>query len=133
VSEENVQLCRAAVAAVNEGDVGTFLKVMDPTVEFQSYLAALSEGGDLYRGHAGVRRYMRDLADAWKSFYINITEYRDQGDKVVLEGRLQARGRSSGLEVEASLAWVFTCRKGRITRVRVFTDREGALKAAGPD
>jgi hypothetical protein len=54
---------------------------------------------------------------------------------VELVGRLRAKGRTSGLEVERELAWLLDFRAGtgpgRFTRVRYFPTPSEALEAAG--
>ena len=54
------------------------------------------------------------------------------GEHVLMEGRLQARGRSSGLEVQEEMAWLHTFRNGTgAGRYLRFPNRTEALEAAG--
>ena len=45
--------------------------------------------------------------------------------------RLEGRGRTSGVTVDASLGMAFDLRDGLISRIRGFLDHHAALKAAG--
>jgi ketosteroid isomerase-like protein len=78
---------------------------------------------------------VRDLSEAWVWYHVEISRLEDLGDDVLMEGRLQATGRSSGLEVEEEMAWVHTFRDGtgpgRYARLRFFPSRTEALEAAG--
>jgi ketosteroid isomerase-like protein len=53
------------------------------------------------------------------------------GDDVLMIGRLVARGRESGVEIESPIAWLSTLRAGRIVRSRGYLDPREALDAAG--
>lgn len=83
----------------------------------------------------GLRSYLRDLDDAWEWFRVDAHEYRDLGEIVFQLGRLQAKGRSSGLEVEERFAWLHRFRKGtgpgRYLGVEFFATTDDALEAAG--
>ncbi len=135
MSRENVDGVRAWVEALNRGDLGALLEIADPSVEYVSYLASVSGGVGTYRGHEGIRQFLRDLDEAWEWFAVGVDEYRDLGDCVLMVGRLRAKGRTSGLEVEQELAWLLDFRDGsgpgRFTRVRYFSTSADALQAVG--
>src|SRR2546430_934870 len=63
VSHENVEMHRRALEAFNAGDLEAFVALWDPEIEFHSTFAAV--GGARYHGHDGLRRWHRDLEDAW--------------------------------------------------------------------
>jgi ketosteroid isomerase-like protein len=46
-------------------------------------------------------------------------------------GRLEGRGKSSGVPVDSSLGMVFDFRDGLISRIRGYLDHGEALEAAG--
>jgi len=64
MSQENVRVVREAIEAVTGQDLDRLIKFTDPSVEWHSFMAQLGEGG-VYRGHDGIRRYVRDLSEAW--------------------------------------------------------------------
>jgi ketosteroid isomerase-like protein len=43
----------------------------------------------------------------------------------------RARGRASGMEVENDIAWVWTFRDGRATRMVVYEEPDDAVAAVG--
>ena len=63
MSQKNVELHRRAIEAFNARDLEAYIAYVDPSVEFYSVFAAV--GGGAYHGHDGVRRWFRDLQDAW--------------------------------------------------------------------
>ena len=134
MSEENVEMVREWVAAINRSALDALVELADPGVEYTPYLGSLL-GAEAYRGHDGLGQYVDDLTEAWEWYHVDIDELRDLGDDVLMVGRLSAKGRSSGLEVEERLAWIHTFRKGtgpsRYVRLRFFATPEAALEAAG--
>jgi ketosteroid isomerase-like protein len=59
-------------------------------------------------------------------------EFIDGGDRVVVIGRLVARGKGSGIEIDQPDHQILTVREGRIVRLAYgYTDRAEVLKAAG--
>lgn len=135
MSHENVRLVRDWVAAINAGNAEWLVELADPDVDYMPYLAALSGAAGAYRGHQGLRQYVRDLAEAWSWYAVEIHRLEDLGDDVLMEGRLRGRGRTSGLDVDAEMAWIHTFRpgtgKGRYVRLRYFGTRSDALEATG--
>jgi ketosteroid isomerase-like protein len=49
----------------------------------------------------------------------------------VLLLRLQGRGKVSGVSIDAEVANVVRMREGRVVRLEMWWDREGALSSAG--
>ncbi len=73
--------------------------------------AAKASGSDEFRGFA--------------------EEYRDLGDRVLWLGRLEGRGRGSGVPVSAQLDIIFDVRGDKVSRMRPYLDHDEALRAAG--
>jgi ketosteroid isomerase-like protein len=135
MSQENVEVVREWVAAINAGDAARLIALADPSVDYMPYLAALSGAAGAYHGHDGLWQYVRDLSDVWSQYEVEIHELQDLGNQVLMKGRLHGKGRSSGLDVDAEMAWLHTFREGtgpgRYTRLRYFDSEAEALEAAG--
>jgi ketosteroid isomerase-like protein len=135
MSQENVEVVREWVAAINAGDASRLTELADPSVDYMPYLAALSGAAGAYHGHDGLWQYVRDLSDVWSEYEVEIHELQDLGNQVLMTGRLRGKGRSSGLDVDAEMAWLHTFREGtgpgRYTRLRYFDSETDALEAAG--
>src|SRR2546423_11006547 len=63
MSRENVELHRRAVEAFNAHEVEVFIALCDPSIEGHSVFAA--DGGAVYHGHPGLRRFFRDARGSW--------------------------------------------------------------------
>ena len=133
MSEENVETCLRSADAFNRRDVESYLDELDPKVELHlSLFAMLGGSSTVFRGHEGVREYMRDLDETFAEFQlVEISEIRDLGERVLAFGRLQGRGLESEVEVESPVAYVIELKDGRITRLEDFFDPAEALEAAG--
>ena len=71
------------------------------------------------------------LGGAWEHFRVFPDRILDRTDRVLVLARLEGRGRTSGVTVDASLGMAFDLRDGLISRIRGFLDHHAALKAAG--
>ena len=130
MSLENVERHRRFVEAFVARDADAILEFCDPEIELHSAFTAI--GGAVYRGHEGIRRWHRDLDEAWDDMEISGETYFDLGDDVlifyVLAGRRPAE---SGVEVGMENALVATWRDGRMTYFKVFRERDEALSELG--
>ena len=130
MSQETIDQIAAGVAAFNSGDIDGMLVPIHPEVEFEPLKAVLE--GSVYRGHEGFRRWLEDMAEDWGEFTIDVIDIRPlDDDRVLVEARLHARSRASGVELEGAGAWLCDLRDGLIVRLRFYRDAETALEAAG--
>jgi ketosteroid isomerase-like protein len=129
VAEEAQRIVTESVDAWNSGDLNAVLRYLDPDVELIP-LRSLLEGG-AYHGHDGMRRYAADIGEEWERMHLVIDEMRDVDDDVLVLGRFQAKGKASGMEIDAPAAWLTTVRDGRVTRMQAFSTRDDALRATG--
>jgi ketosteroid isomerase-like protein len=130
MSQDNVQIARRVHEAFNRRDVAALFELLDPEVEWIPILATLE--GHVYRGHAGVRRWIEDLDTDWEYFETCPEEFRDLGARVLILGHWRARGRASGVELEhESGSWLVHLNGGKVVRQQTYTDPREALKAAG--
>ena len=128
MSQENVEIVRAAIDAFNRGDVDTAFKDVIPDFEYDQTRAV-----GIDRGVFDLEQFQSLLAtftDSWESFTIGADELIDAGDDVVMPFTNVARGRD-GIEVQARGVWVWTIRDGSIVRACLYQERQEALEAAG--
>ena len=85
----------------------------------------------VYRGHEGIREWHEQLSETWSEWRSEPEEYLESGDDVVVLVRAHGRGRVSGAEVVEESASVFTVRDGKVARLKVYLDRDQALRDAG--
>jgi ketosteroid isomerase-like protein len=130
MSEENVKLAYRGHETFNRRDLGAFLEQMDPDTEFMPYEIAV-QGGQAYRGHAGMRAWWNETLEVMPDFRVDIDEARDLGDKVLVHGRIHGHGAGSGVAFERPLWGVMEFRGGMQVRYRTFENKSEALDAAG--
>jgi ketosteroid isomerase-like protein len=132
MSQENVDAFRRALAAYNRRDIDAFLEAFDPVAEIHPLtLASFGTEGTVYRGHEGIRHFIRDVDEVLPGIQIEPLEIRDLGERIVANGRLHARGRASGADVESPIGWLVDFREGRVFRMTDYLDPKEALDAAG--
>jgi ketosteroid isomerase-like protein len=132
MSEENVELAREAIDALNRGDLDAWLAFLSPDVVWEA-LPGVPGIGELYRGRAEVRGWIEELWEVAEGVvHTEIEQITDLGeDRVFLALVLTARGRGSGVPFEMPTWSVIWYREGLVTRRQVFWTRDEALEAAG--
>ena len=129
MSQENVELVRAAVRAFGARDPEGWVNCFHPNVEFLLPRNVL-EGGS-YRGHDGVRRALADVFETWAAFHFEIQDIRHVDDRVVVLGRAINVGKDDGPPVEYQSAYLAKLRDGKIAYWRPYQSHDEALEAAG--
>ena len=128
MSEENVEVVRAAVDAYNRGDRDAALK--DAAPDFEMDLSrALGPQHGIY-GLEQIQGFWREFDESWGSIQIDPHEFIEIGEHVVVPWTMRTVGRD-GIEVEARVTWTFTIRDGAVQRITMYQEREEALEAAG--
>ena len=126
---DRLKLAREGFAAWNRRDRQWLQEHATADVEFVPAIAAAVEGGSV-KGIDAMIRFQEDLDESWESFEIKIDEFRVVGDCVVGEGRVVAKGRGSGLELNQPLTTVVFFEGEKFARMQSFLDRDEALAAA---
>jgi ketosteroid isomerase-like protein len=86
---------------------------------------------EVYEGHAGLRRFRREMDEVWEEFVVTPEQMIDAGEKVVVFEALSARGRGSGVETRSRSTSVWTVRDGQVIDMAVYYDPREALREAG--
>jgi ketosteroid isomerase-like protein len=128
MSQENVELVRAAIEAINRGDTDAAFKDAAPDFIFDLRRAVGTDRGvyDLDQ----MRRLTEDFGSAWDSVNYGLDEFIEAGEHVVTPFTNKLVGRDR-IEVQARGAWVWTIRDGGIVRACLYQERSEALEAAG--
>jgi ketosteroid isomerase-like protein len=130
MSEENVEVVRKSIDAVNRGDSDAWLGFLSPEVVWESL--PLPGFRDVYRGRAEAREWRELLLEVFEEARLEIEETMALSDERVLIGFTQiGRGRGSGLPLEYPTWAILWVADGLITRRQVFRTRDEALEAAG--
>ena len=126
MSQENVELHRRSIDAVNRRDLDGFLDLMSPDVEVVSRIVSI-EGG--LHGHAGARRWWAEWLAAFPDYKIEAAEMSDFGEVTVAAIRALGHGAGSAVPFE-DRSWL-ACRwqDGKCVWWQVFNTWAEALEA----
>jgi ketosteroid isomerase-like protein len=127
MSQENVELHYRLGNAFNRRDLDAFLALVDPKVEFISYVVTM-EG--TYRGHDGIRRWWQDLFEVFPDWKVE-AEVRDLGDLTLMHGRLRGQGATSGAPFERPYWAAVEWRDEQVVWWSAFGSEAEALDAVG--
>jgi ketosteroid isomerase-like protein len=130
MSEENVEVVRDSVAAINEGDYGRAMGHLADDVVLENPAGVFA---GTFRGREAVSEWFGDWFRTFDwNVHIDIREIAEIGDDcVLLVHDLRGRGRGSGVDVEQTFAYLYRLREGKIARMDGYLSREEALEAAG--
>jgi ketosteroid isomerase-like protein len=129
MSQEKVETAKKLTAALNRFDVDAFADCCTADFEWFPVLGAVE--GTSFRGREGIEECFGEFREAWEEYRYVIDEIRDLGDSVLTLGRLEGRGRGSGIPVEWPIGSLGDFREGKVWRIRGFPDHGEALRAAG--
>ncbi len=140
MSPRNVELVQALIPTADTDvaplfrDEGLFeasKEALAPHLHPDFESVAVWQGGTTYAGVEGFREMWLDWLQPWATYYVDVEEVIDAGDRVVV--LVRDRGRRHDMEAEVGLisGSVWEVRDGRIARVHFCGDRGEALAAAG--
>ena len=128
MSQENVELVRESMEALLRGDRDAWFAIHDEDFEIVA-IRDWPETG--VRGREAAWNFDMRILESFEWAPIEVELVDAEADKVLAHLRYEARGASSGAQVELDQSMVATVRQGRILRVQWFVDRAEALEAAG--
>jgi ketosteroid isomerase-like protein len=130
MSQEEVEIVRAAIDAFNRRDLAAVTERFDPEIEWAPGGPAAVERA-VYRGRDEVSSGFAATWEAWELFRVQESEVRDLEDSVLWLGRARLRGGASHVELDQEFAIHFLVRGGKIIRAHGFPGWHEALEAAG--
>jgi ketosteroid isomerase-like protein len=134
MSNGNLELARRSLEAWEQRDADWFVDNTTPDFEFvPAVITGVVGQGGAVKGGEEIRQFFAELDDPWESFVTDEVDYREIDEQVVCIGRLHAKGRGSGLELDQPVAMVLWFRDGKIARARSFLDLAAATEAAGQE
>jgi ketosteroid isomerase-like protein len=128
MSQENVEVVRAAIDAYNRRDFETMRALNHPDVELDWSRSRGLEAG-VFRGNEEVMRYYGRFFEMFE-VAVEPDRFIESGDLVVVPNSATVRGRD-GIETVARSAFLFEVRDGRLARLCLYQETREALEAAG--
>ena len=105
---------RQMLGALEERDLERFLAVCDEGAELNSAMAP-AEGGEPYRGHAGIERWWSNTLETWDDYRLDPKRLLEVDDYLLGVFELGGRGKTSGLALSRDIYVAFQVRRGQIT------------------
>jgi hypothetical protein len=119
-------------AAANRADWDVSFLLYGPEHETISPPGLVSVGFDpVYRGRGERERMQQRWQQEWGEFSYRPEEIVDLGARVLVLGRVEATGLSSGAATKREWAMLYTASAGQVIRDQIFLDHAKALQAAG--
>ena len=129
MSQENVEIVRAAFDAWNAGEMDAVREAHHPDAMIVRGLEGWPEGSVATVGREAIMRLWEQLREAWDVDTLEPVKFIDAGDRVV--ARLIWHGAGHGPEARMEFSQVFTLRKGKVFLSEYFWNHAEALEAVG--
>ena len=130
MSQENVEVVRRWIEALNRRDVATMSALWrsDGEVDWSRARGPLK---GVYRGRSEYESLWNEFFSTFEKSEVETHGFTEAGSEVVvMPHTTHFRGRE-GIELTASATWVYTVEYGQITRLRLFQEEAEALEALG--
>jgi ketosteroid isomerase-like protein len=128
MSQENVEVVKAALEAWNTGDMEAVRALLDPDAVLRPPEAWPEPGP--YVGRDEVMREWEQVRETWRADAVEpVSDFAHAGDRVAVRVLWHTAGQGPEPRIELSI--VYTIRNGRILASDYFWDHAEALKAAG--
>src|SRR4051794_37939518 len=128
VFQEDCQRLREAYQAFNEDGVDAFLERLAPDFELRDRDSSPDRAKTRF-GKEGLKQLFDSYMEAFDALSLEPYEFVDAGDRIVVSLHQRVRGKGSGAEVVGNIAHVWTMRGAAPFRLRIFGDKDSALRA----
>lgn len=126
MSQENVEIVRRAWehwAATGE------LQAPSDLIWDVSHLGWPDQ--QIYQGPEGANEFLTEWTDAWDDWEIEVEDYVDAGESVVIIVNQRGRSKATGVPVDMRFAQAWTLRDRRATSMHAYASVDEALEAVG--
>lgn len=114
--------------AFSRRELADALALLHPEVVFQPMTAEVTQAGEPYCGHEGIRRYAADVEAQWDELALHPTQIRAAGQAVVALGLVSGSGPAGSFE-DAPTTWVFKFRDGLVVHAQIFSEARHVYEA----
>jgi uncharacterized protein len=125
MSEENVEIVRQGFEAYGRGDLPAATAHHDDAIVFKPAEEPPIEGRE------AVLSYIQRWEEPWEDYEAKVEDLIDAGDSVLVTFHVKAKGKGSGIEIDARSYQVHSLKRGKLVRMDEYLDRDEALRAAG--
>jgi ketosteroid isomerase-like protein len=130
MSQENLEIVRQVLEAINRRDRDAWLRLQDPEVEFRA--DPEWPESETVRGREAVWEFVMDIVDAWEPAAFVIGEVIDAGsDRLLVRLTRPVQGKTSGLATVLDYWCVMRFHEKKVLGTYWFATRDQALEAVG--
>ena len=126
VSQSNIELARSALRAFEQRDMKAIEELCSPGIEFDWSRRLLDPTKT--RGYDGIRQFFEEVDGIFDDIVFEEEEILEFGDEVLVVSTGRFRGRTSGVDVTAHGAILWTIRDHKLVRFRFYQTKEDALE-----
>lgn len=128
MSDEHVETVRSAFEAGVRDRMNDVVALLDAEVELRGAVGGLEEG-DVVRGRDAVALELVPDRTVWAERRYEVQEIVEAGDRVVALVHEHRRGRASGVEIGADMAFIYSFNGRKISRIEPYMNQSEALAA----
>ena len=85
----------------------------------------------IYSGVEGAMQFNGEWADAWDGWELEVENYLDAGERVVVIVNQRGRSKATGIPVDMRFAQVWTLRDGQAISMQMYASPQEALETVG--
>jgi ketosteroid isomerase-like protein len=126
VGQSIVEFARSGLKAFEQRDMNTIEELCSPDIEFDWSRRLLDP--TMTRGYEGIRQFFEEVDGIFDDIVFEEEEILELGDDVLVVSTGRFRGRTSGVDVTAHGAIIWTIRDGKLVRFRFYQTKEDALE-----
>jgi ketosteroid isomerase-like protein len=133
VSADNLEIVRRFLElGLTKRDFNGAFQLVQPDAEFD-WSNSLAPYSGVYRGADQGREAWSAWLEAWERWDIDIVEAIElDAETLVVVTRVRAKGKGSGVTVDAGGAALWRVRDGKISYAKLFQSKDEALAAVSP-
>lgn len=112
----------------NARDADGFAAAWNEACEWHPFLTARVEGDPGYHGHNGIRAWFEDTDEMFSEVQVELGDFSEVGDRLLVLGHMRAISRTSGAEVSSEVGWIIEPGGDRFQRGWAYTSHEDAAR-----
>jgi ketosteroid isomerase-like protein len=129
MSEHDEQILRRGFELWNRGDYASLTEIFHPEIEIDATARVLNPAR--YHGLEGFERLTREIFDIWEEWSIEPKSFLWNGNRALIETRITARGKGSGIRLAETYYSIWTMEGGKGAAMELHVDRDVAYESAG--
>jgi ketosteroid isomerase-like protein len=131
--EDNVAVVKRVMDAFERADLDGVLDAFSADCEFD-FSNSRGPLSGVYQGRDGARSFLSSFLEPWAALETNTEELVEiADDRVLTVTEVRTRGQGSGVEVDATGAFIWTIRDGVVAAAKMYQSKAEALKAVSAE